>query len=122
MASFITPNKNELELIINQKLRSIDEAIEAALILQTKYGCGIYIKGGHFASNNDIITEAIIYQNKINLIKKKKNYYNYSHGTGCAFSTALSCYLGANYTPYLAAKKATTFTSNFFKKINQKLK
>lgn len=122
LATFITPNKNELEYLCNEKLETFQQAINQALKLHEHYGCGIFLKGGHFQYYNSKIQEALIFKGKINYIYKKRRNFIYTHGTGCAFSSAFACYLALEKDPIIAAKKATNFVSSFFKKRNKLLK
>ncbi len=119
-ATFITPNKTELEDLSGYKIQYFDEAIEQALNLHNDFGCNIYIKGGHFDINKNIINEALVYQGITKIFTKKRYSYRYSHGTGCAFSTAFSIYLHSLSDPVLAARKASCFVSRLFNNINKK--
>ncbi|MCX7697055.1 MAG: hydroxymethylpyrimidine/phosphomethylpyrimidine kinase [Bacteroidales bacterium] len=119
--TFLTPNKFEVECLCNKSLSSLSEAVEEAMQLHKKYHCGIYLKGGHFDSEDDQITEALIFDNQIELIRKKKENFVYMHGTGCAFSTAFACFLALYKDPILSATKATEWVSHFFKEINSKM-
>lgn len=121
-STFITPNKLELERLVNSSVNTIDEAIEKALIFHKVYGCGIYIKGGHFGStNNFYVKEAIVENSSYKVIIKKRHKFSYSHGTGCAFSTAFALFLKQHDSSFVAAKKATKWVSRFFMDLNKNL-
>ena len=112
----ITPNKDELSLLTEHQIINIEQGIEAAKQLANEYGCNIYLKGGHFEGNT--IKEALISKNKVFVFEKDKLKLKYSHGTGCAFSTALSCYIGKGLSLNKACEQASEFVSNMYRKIN----
>lgn len=112
--SFLTPNKFELESLCNKKITSFKQAVNEAMNLHWEFGCGIYIKGGHFNINQQQITEALIYDKQVQYIEKKREKLSFSHGTGCAFSTAFACLLARYNDPLQAAQQATDLVSRYF--------
>lgn len=117
--SFVTPNKQELEYLCHKKLTSFEEAVKEATKLHQHLGCGVYLKGGHFDVNCQQITEALIYNQKVKYIHKKREHFAYNHGTGCAFSTAFACLLSAYSNPLIAAQQATELVSKFYVQKNK---
>lgn len=115
----ITPNKDELSLLAESQIIDIEQGIEAAKQLAKECGCNIYLKGGHFEGN--VIKEALISKSRVTLFEKDKLILKYSHGTGCAFSTALSCYLGKGLALNKSCIQASEFVSNLYRKINSDL-
>ncbi len=116
--TFITPNKQELEYISGKELNSFADALSIAQKIHQQYSCNVYLKGGHFHDTKEEINEALIYQNNISYLQKKRENFRYQHGTGCAFSTAFACYMGKGFSPIEAAQKATLFVSMLYKSIN----
>ena len=108
----ITPNKKELELLTDKKNESFEEGIDTAQNFSKQFHCCVYIKGGHF--EGDTLKEALIDENKIYLFEKKRRELKYSHGTGCTFSTALSCFLANGLSIEKACEKATAFVDKIF--------
>ncbi len=119
-ATFLTPNKSELEQLTQGKATSYLEAINLAheLVRQTK--CNIYIKGGHFTSpQSDEIKEYLVTADSQMLFTKAKGIFTYSHGTGCFFASALACYLVKYSNVEKACKMATEEVSLFYSDINK---
>ncbi|MBN2510141.1 MAG: hydroxymethylpyrimidine/phosphomethylpyrimidine kinase [Spirochaetales bacterium] len=81
------------------------------------YSTAVYITGGH---GKDIryLTETLITAEEVQEIRIKRRSFAYSHGTGCAFSAALLCYLTAGVPLAAACKKASRFTRNLYRRIN----
>ncbi|HPK41101.1 MAG TPA: bifunctional hydroxymethylpyrimidine kinase/phosphomethylpyrimidine kinase, partial [Candidatus Cloacimonadota bacterium] len=61
---------------------------EAAKMIVKQYNCDLYVKGGHFSGN--LIQEAYISKNDCHGFEYARRHWAYSHGTGCAFSSALA--------------------------------
>ncbi len=108
----ITPNKEELELLFDKKNKSFEEGIINAQNFSKQFNCSIYLKGGHFEGS--IVKEVLIDKTKIYLFEKKRRELKYSHGTGCTFSTAVSCFLANGFSIENACKKATAFVDEIF--------
>jgi hydroxymethylpyrimidine/phosphomethylpyrimidine kinase len=119
VVNIITPNKNELSSLAEHKLLSFDEGIEISQNMVRKYGCNIYLKGGHFEGKT--IKEAFISNDEVSLFEKKRLALNYSHGTGCTFSSALSCYLGKGMALKEACTKASEYVSSKYSKLENLL-
>jgi len=106
LTELITPNKPEFELLTNQKIQSIDEAIEIAKEKCKDWGTSILLKGGHF--DEIMIKEVLVTPAHVYRFERKRKTFSYSHGTGCTLSSALACYLGRNkslYDSYLLSSK-----------------
>jgi hydroxymethylpyrimidine/phosphomethylpyrimidine kinase len=113
LVNIITPNKNELSLLSGKGILNFDDGIEASRQLVNRFGCNVYLKGGHF--DGIFIKEALITSNDIIFFEKERLKLKYSHGTGCTFSTALSCYSGQGLNLKDACNKATSYVSNRYK-------
>lgn len=116
LATLITPNKNELEILSNIQIQSYEEAIMASEMLSQKYNASILLKGGHF--DTEIVTDYLIDRNnKIKVTHKRRNYL-YQHGSGCVLSTAIACYLAMGFDHEKALTDAVDYTINYFDKTN----
>ena len=105
----VTPNKDELSLLAEKEIFNFDQGIEACKLLSKQYGTSFYLKGGHFEGSS--IKEALITDKEISFFEKERLTLKYTHGTGCTFSTALSCYLGNELMMKEACRKATGYVS-----------
>lgn len=115
----VTPNKDELSLLSEKEILNLDQGIEAAKSLTKKYGTCVYLKGGHF--NDNSIKEALITDKETSIFEKERMLLKYTHGTGCTFSTALSCFLGNGLTMKDACINASDYVSKKYQKLNQPL-
>ncbi len=113
-STFITPNKDELEKITNQKINNFDEAVKIGKNIVQKYKSSIYLTGGHFVNRK----EALITRNKTQIFQKEKWNYQYKHGTGCAFSSAFACCLTTEIDSEIASQKASKLVEKLYRKFN----
>jgi hydroxymethylpyrimidine/phosphomethylpyrimidine kinase len=91
LATLLTPNLDEAELLIGRKLRSIEDLRAAARQLHQRFGCAALVKGGHLR-----LSEAadIFYDGKTELLLSAPFIRGvHTHGTGCIYSAAITAYL-----------------------------
>jgi hydroxymethylpyrimidine/phosphomethylpyrimidine kinase len=102
-ASVITPNIDEAAALTGLSVTTMDEMEIAATRLHDMGARNVIITGGHLDPPHDLVSRedrrtTILHGNKIP---------GYStHGTGCAFSTALACNLALGHDLVAAAKAA----------------
>lgn len=112
----VCPNKQELEKLCLKEVKTIDEAI-IAVKESFDPSISFYLKGGHFKQKD--IHEVLITKDQTFHFNFKRKVWNYSHGTGCAFSSALCVYLSQNTDINKAVISAHQYTDSFFEQINQ---
>lgn len=117
----LTPNRHELEVITGNRISSMEDADIAAQKIVDKYGCKVYVKGGHFSEGLPHIEEHLVTKDKKYVFFKDKVDMTYSHGTGCRFSTALACFLAKGYSLEMTSELATDEVSQFYEKINKQI-
>lgn len=95
LATVITPNLYEAELLAEMTISSSEDMILAARKIAAFYAGNILIKGGHLEDcANDLLLangEAIWFEGK-----RVKN--SNTHGTGCTLSSAIASNLAKGYT------------------------
>lgn len=109
LATLITPNIPECELISGVEIRSTDDFEEAAEKIK-KLACkNLLLKGGHLS--NDILTDYLFEFDSNTLSKfcfKRIDTPN-THGTGCSLSAAVSAYLSQGNSLYESVNKAEIY-------------
>ena len=110
LATLLTPNIPEAEILAGIKIQSTDD-IKAAAAAISQLGCKyVLIKGGHFTG-----TEKIDYLFEDG--KQKTSYRGISidtrntHGTGCTLSSAITSYLAREFDMNTAIAMAKTYLS-----------
>lgn len=108
LATVITPNLFEAEVLLDLSIKTIDDMKNAAEQLR-KTGCQwVVIKGGHLADEVEAID--VVYNGKdFELLKAPRFNSRNTHGTGCTFSSAIAAGLAKGYEPLQAIKQAKEY-------------
>ena len=109
VATVVTPNIPEAEILTGMKIKGMDDMIKAAMFIEKNYGCSVLLKGGHSKNDaNDILCEngTIVWFNG-----KRIDNPN-THGTGCTLSSAIASNLAKGYCLKNAVKNAKEYLSN----------
>lgn len=107
LADWITPNLEELALLTNRSVANGAEMEAATAELQTRFTrLGIVATGGHLGSADDLVCEP----GKTRCwIPGSRIVSLATHGTGCAFSSAMAYSLADGMTGLDAARRAKAF-------------
>ena len=110
LATLLTPNIPEAEILANRKIDNAED-IKAAAAAISKLGCRyVLIKGGHFDGEEKI---DYLFEGG----KQKTSYRGISvntrntHGTGCTLSSAITSYLAREMDMNTAIAMAKTYLS-----------
>ncbi len=108
LVSWITPNLSELGVLTNREALGRADLLGAARELQQAHPqLGLVVTGGHMDPPDDLIVpcdgEAAWIGGKSRLRSRS------THGTGCAYSSALLCGLVLGRTPVEAARGAKEY-------------
>ncbi|MDE6290770.1 MAG: bifunctional hydroxymethylpyrimidine kinase/phosphomethylpyrimidine kinase [Muribaculaceae bacterium] len=92
LATIITPNIPEAEILTRRKISDIDDAQITAKMLSVRFGCdAVLIKGGHAGYGSDILYVAA--SDFFHIFPTERIDTPNTHGTGCRLSTAIACAL-----------------------------
>ena len=113
LATVITPNKYEAEVLTGMKLETLQDFKDAALELK-ETGCRwVVVKGGHLTGEKaiDVVYDGEgFFELPADFIETK-----HTHGTGCTFSSAIAAGLAKGYDPLGAIKNAKEYITNAIK-------
>lgn len=92
LATLITPNLPEAEILLGRVIKGLDGVTAAAHELHARYGCAVLIKGGHEVSHRatDVFFDG---QTAWRLTTPVVSAPLSTHGTGCALSAAITAAL-----------------------------
>ena len=108
MATVVTPNIPEAEVLSKRKIDDENGMIRAAEEIGKKFHCAVLIKGGH--SIND--ANDLLYENGKYLWFRGKRINNpNTHGTGCTLSSAIASNLAKGYDLETSVQKAKDYIS-----------
>jgi hydroxymethylpyrimidine/phosphomethylpyrimidine kinase len=92
-ADVITPNLDEAAAITGMRVTSLDEMKVAAAKLHELRAKAAVITGGHLDKAIDLLSFSTGNRVEQEVFKAERQSSNSTHGTGCAFSTAIACHL-----------------------------
>ena len=91
LATVITPNVYEAELLAQQDIRNTDDAKGAAKAI-AELGCyAVLVKGGHLIGNKAI--DVLYCDNQWTFFEAERVETENTHGTGCTYSAAIATQL-----------------------------
>ncbi|WP_411955207.1 bifunctional hydroxymethylpyrimidine kinase/phosphomethylpyrimidine kinase [Alkalibacillus sp. S2W] len=107
LATIVTPNIPEAEVITGLTLNSLKDRKEAAKCLYQLGAQNIIIKGGHGEEEEvvDLIYDGETFTQLIN----ERKYTTNTHGTGCTFAAAIAAELAKGVTVMEAIRVAREF-------------
>jgi hydroxymethylpyrimidine/phosphomethylpyrimidine kinase len=94
LASLVTPNIPEAQMLSGIPIRGKDDMIAAAKRIAESCNCAVLLKGGHSISDaNDLL-----YANgELHWFKSRRIDNPNTHGTGCTLSSAIAANLALGY-------------------------
>jgi hydroxymethylpyrimidine/phosphomethylpyrimidine kinase len=90
LAGVVTPNGQEAAVLTGVEVDSVEEMKQAAQQLKEMGAKAVVVTGGHLSPTVDVLLAA---NGDLQTFKSEKLDTNYTHGTGCAFSTSIACNL-----------------------------
>ena len=112
MATVITPNIPESEILTGRKITTKEEMEEAAREMASAYGCAVLCKGGHSINDaNDLLCA----DDKVIWFSGKRIDNPNTHGTGCTLSSAIASNLAKGYSLEQSIERAKAYISGSFK-------
>ena len=96
LAELITPNLDEASVLTGMAVTNLDQMREAAARLHSLGAANLVITGGDLGKGEkaiDLLSFTTAQGNQQEVFKADRQRSNSTHGTGCAFATALACHL-----------------------------
>ena len=108
LATLITPNIPEAEVLADMKITSVEDMLSASKIISEKYSCAVLCKGGHSRNDsNDLLYSAGNYK----WFNGKRIDNPNTHGTGCTLSSAIASNLAKGYDLETSIQRAKDYIS-----------
>ena len=108
LASLITPNLDEAQILVGGKLASITDLRAAARKLHQRFGCAVLVKGGHLRGLREAVD--IFYDGQQELLLSAPFVRGVStHGTGCTYSAAIAGHLAQGRSLPRAVRQAKEY-------------
>ena len=108
MATILTPNIPETEVLSGMEVKTADDMIAAAKYISETYHCAVLCKGGHQLNDaNDLLYRNGDYK----WFNGKRIDNPNTHGTGCTLSSAIASNLAKGYDLDTAVERAKAYIS-----------
>ena len=108
MATVLTPNIPETEVLSGMEVKTAEDMVEAAKYISETYHCAVLCKGGHQLNDaNDLLYRDGGYK----WFNGKRIDNPNTHGTGCTLSSAIASNLAKGYDLDTAVERAKVYIS-----------
>ena len=96
LATLVTPNLDEAEILAERKIRSPEQMRDAARKIHSRFGCAVLLKGGHLQNSREALD--IFFDGETELLLTAPFVRGVStHGTGCTYSAAVCAALALGH-------------------------
>lgn len=110
LAGLATPNVPEAEALLGVKIKTIDDARWAAREFHRRFGCAAIVKGGHLPGAGPA-ADFLHTADGEWLLQAPRRKGVKLHGTGCAFSAAVTAAVARGHALPKAVERAKVFIS-----------
>ena len=93
LATVVTPNVDEASSLTAMPVTNVEQMRAAAAKLHTMGAAAVVITGGHLEKAIDLLSFTTNRGIEQEIFKSDRQRSTSTHGTGCAFATALTCHL-----------------------------
>jgi hydroxymethylpyrimidine/phosphomethylpyrimidine kinase len=93
LAAVITPNVDEAAALTGLTVTNLDQMRTAATRLHEMGAVSVVITGGHLEKAIELLSFPGRQGHEQEIFKSDRQQSNSTHGTGCAFATAMTCHL-----------------------------
>ena len=108
LASVLTPNIPETEVLTGRLVRSAEDMVEAARQIAETYHCAVLVQGGHKLNDaNDLLYTDGSYR----WFNGKRIDNPNTHGTGCTLSSAIASNLAKGLSMEVSVERAKEYIS-----------
>ena len=108
MATVLTPNIPEAEVLSGMDVRTAEDMERAAALIGDTYGCAVLVKGGHQLNDaNDLLYRG----GRLKWFRGKRIHNPNTHGTGCTLSSAIAANLAKGYDLDRSVERAKAYIS-----------
>ena len=108
MATVLTPNIPEAEILSGMKIADEDDMLAAARTISESYGCAVLCKGGHRVNDaNDLLYS----DGNARWFHGRRIDNPNTHGTGCTLSSSIAANLAKGYDLPTSVERAKAYIS-----------
>lgn len=108
IATVVTPNIPEAEILSGMSVSCKEDMLQAAQIISRSHGCAVLLKGGH--SVNDA-NDLLFADGEAMWLEGRRIPNPNTHGTGCTLSSAIAANLAKGYDLAESVRRAKDYIS-----------
>ena len=108
LATLITPNIPEAEVLADMKITSVEDMLSASKIISEKNSCAVLCKGGHSLNDSNVLLYSA---GNYKWFNGKRIDNPNTHGTGCTLSSAIASNLAKGYDLETSIQRAKDYIS-----------
>ncbi len=108
LATVITPNIPEAEVLSGMKINTEDDMMKAAELIGKSFRVAVLLKGGH---NVNDATDILYDNGEFTFFRGRRINNPNTHGTGCTLSSAIASNLAKGYELKTAVRRAKEYIS-----------
>jgi hydroxymethylpyrimidine/phosphomethylpyrimidine kinase len=105
LASLVTPNIAEAEILTGEKIVTLDDMRTAARVIRQRFGCAALVKGGHLPGTREAVDFLCSDEGEW-MLSAPRAPVKGLHGTGCTYSAAITAWLARGRSLEQAVKLA----------------
>ena len=109
LATLITPNIFEAEVLAQREIKSLHDMQTAAEAIGRRWKTAVVVKGGHMKGK--VLTNVLYDHDIVHSFEYPRVKTTSTHGTGCTFSAAITALLACGYILPEAVEDAGWFTA-----------
>lgn len=110
LAALVTPNLDEVEMLVGCKPRIVEDLRGAARDIHRRFGCPALVKGGHLRGSKEATD--VFYDGRKELLLSAPFIRGVTtHGTGCTYSAAIAAWLARGSDLPTAVRQAKRFVT-----------
>lgn len=107
LASVLTPNLPEAEVLTGMKIPNVAAMKAAAAALRAMGADAVLLKGGHLPG--DTVTDVLVTGDGVETFSDSRIDSRHTHGTGCTLASAIACGLAQGLTLTVAVTRARAY-------------
>ncbi|MDM5153519.1 bifunctional hydroxymethylpyrimidine kinase/phosphomethylpyrimidine kinase [Bacillus sp. DX1.1] len=111
IATVVTPNVPEAEVLTGMEIHNIEDSKQAAKVLHELGAKYVLMKGGHAAYQGDEVIDLLFDGEKFIEYRSERIDSKQTHGSGCTFASAVTAGLAKGYRTQEAVQEAKRFIS-----------
>ncbi|HKD06596.1 MAG TPA: bifunctional hydroxymethylpyrimidine kinase/phosphomethylpyrimidine kinase [Bryobacteraceae bacterium] len=108
LAALITPNLEEAERLTDMPLRTIADMREAGERIAKLGAAAVLVKGGHLMGD---ATDVLFLNGRVTEFRAERIASRHTHGTGCAYSAAITAFLARGLPVEEAVRRAKAYVT-----------